>query len=132
MYSVDSSSSTVVDIDINNKNRIYDLNVYYKNLYDELNNNKLIEELRYYLKNILKIELTEYEFYKLISDQCTMLSGRNFIPLILLLNEKKKYIEQYDSNIILQYMDIFTKNNINININSLSVLSNKMITKYQK
>ena len=49
-----------------------------------------------------------------------------------ILNEKNIYIEQYDDNTILQYMDIFTKNNININISSLLSLSNKMMIKYQK
>ena len=115
-------------VDINSKYRINELNIYYTKLINDNNNNKFIEELRIYLKDILKIELTEYEFWKFIRNNCT-LNGSRFNPLILLLNQKNIFIEKYEDSDILKYIDIFTKNKFDSN--SLSKLSDDMIRKYQ-
>ncbi len=111
-------------VDINNKSRISELCCYYCKQMNEINDNKLIEDLRNYFKNILKIEVTEYEFWTFIRN-CSSMGNGSFRPLILLLNEKNIFIEKYEDNTILQYMDIFAKNIFNTH--SLMKLSDNMI-----
>ena len=119
-------------VDINSKYRINELNTYYTKLINDNNNNKFIEELRSYLKEILKIEVTELEFWKFILNNCYLRANANanrFNPLILLLNEKNIFIEKYEDSDILKYIDIFTKDKFDSN--SISQLSDDMIRKYQ-
>jgi len=114
-------------IDINSKYRLNELESYYTKLYNAINNNKFVEDIRTYLKDILKIEVTELELFKFIQNCCSI-RGSRFRPLILLLNEKNIFIEQYEDSIILQYIDIFTQNKPDLN--SLMMLSDDMIRKY--